>query len=74
MPTERIVLRGETALHLLRRVSICTLRDIVTDLEGATFGDEHIYAHKLASQILADREKTRLESEDTLVSEIEWDD
>ena len=74
MPTERIMLKGETALHLLRRVSICTLRDIVADLEGVTFGDEHIYAHKLAMQILADREKTRLESEDTLVSEIEWDD
>ena len=74
MVTERIVLRGETALHLLRRVSIDTLRAIELDLRDATFGDEHIFAHHLARQILADREKTRLEAEDTLVSEVEWDD
>ena len=74
MAVERLVLKGETALHLLRHVSLRTLRDIVSDLEGATFGDEFIYAHRLASQILADRERVRLESSDTLVSDIEFDD
>ena len=74
MSTESIVLKGETALHLLRRVSIYTLRDFVADLEGASFGDEHIYALQLARQILASRERARLESEDTLVSDLEWDD
>ena len=74
MAKGRLVLKGETALHLLRHVSIHTLRDIVLDLEGATFGDEYIYAHRLASQILADRERVILESTDTLVTDPEFDD
>ena len=74
MVMERIVLRGETALCLLRRVSIETLRAIESDLSDASFGDDHIFAHQLARQILIDREKTQLEAEDTLVSEAEWDD
>ena len=74
MEKEKLVLRGETALHLLRHVSIHTLRDIVYDLQGASFGDDYVIAHRLAKRVLADRERAILESCDTLVTDLDFDD
>ena len=71
MKTERLVMKGDTALHLLRKVSLDTLREIVHDLRGATFGDEHILAARLAQQVLDYRERIALEAEDTLVTDID---
>ena len=74
MMSEPVILRGETALHLLRKVSLETLREIVTDLGDAGFGDDHVFALELARQILDTREQTVFEAADTMVTDVEWDD
>ena len=74
MKTERMVMTGDTALQLLRRVKLGTLREIVVDLEDATFGDEYIFASRLARQVLHYRERIALEAEDTLVTDPEFDE
>ena len=71
MKTERLGMKGDTALHLLRKVSLDTLREIVHDLRGATFGDEHILAALLAQQGRDYRERIALEAEDTLVTDVD---
>ena len=44
------------------------------DLQGASFGDDYIIAHRLAKRVLADRERAILESCDTLVTDLDFDD